>query len=83
MLLVPTGRAYLLCICLRISSPISCWNCLHSVAAEPVVTMMRMYLRLLSSCTQWSASSNVEAAVRRCCSVTGCVACSASLNMRG
>ena len=34
-----------------------CWCCLHSVAADPVVMLMRMYLGLLQSCANFSPSS--------------------------
>ena len=56
MLRVPKGMENLLQSCLKISNPISCWCCLHTVAAGPVVMLIRMYLRSLASCIHLSPS---------------------------
>ena len=57
--------------------------CLHTVAAAPVVVLMRMYLKSVLRRTCRSPSSSVDAATRNCSSVSSAVprsaACSSSV----
>ena len=81
--LVPNGMEKRMHSCLYISKPIVCWYCLHTVAAAPVVVLMRMYLRFVLRRTCRSPSSIVVAAARSCTSVSSAVprsaACSSSV----
>ena len=83
MLRVPKGMENLLQSCLKISNPISCWCCLHTVAAGPVVMLIRMYLRSLASCIHLSPSVVVFAATVRSMSVSLVVADSARSRSAG
>ena len=83
MLRVPKGMENLLQSCLKISNPISCWCCLHTVAAGPVVMLIRMYLRSLASCIHLSPSVVVFAATVRSMSVSLAVADSARSRSAG
>ena len=53
------------------------WCCLQTVAAGPLVMLMRMSLRLLHSCVHFSPSSIVVAAPSSSASVSTVVALSA------
>ena len=77
--LVPSGSgiAKRMHSCLYISKPIVCC-CLHTVAAAPVVVLMRMYLRLVLRRTCHSPSSIVVAVPRSCASVSSALAVSAA-----
>ena len=77
MLLVPRGIAKRRQSCLYTSRPIAVWCCLKTVAAAAVVALIRMYLRLLASCIQRSASAGVPAAAVSSAFVNTVVAVSA------
>ena len=76
--LVPNGMEKRMHNCRYISKPIVCWYCLQTVAAAPVVVLMRMYLKFVLRRTCRSPSSIVDAAARSCSSVSSAVACSAA-----
>ena len=80
--LVPNGMEKRMHSCRCISKPIV-WYCLHTVAAAPVVVLMRMYLKSALRRTCRSPSSIVDAAARNCSSVSSAVprsaACSSSV----
>ena len=76
--LVPNGMEKRMHKGRYISKPIVCWYCLQTVAAAPVVVLMRMYLKSVLRRTCRSPSSIVDAAARNCISVSSAVACSAA-----
>ena len=83
MLLVPRGVEKRWQSCLYTSRPIAAWCCRHTVAAAADVVLIRMYLRLLASCIQRSASSGVPAAAISSASVSTVVALSALASRSG
>ena len=83
MLLVPKGIEKRWQSCLYTSRPIAAWWCRHIVAAAADVVLIRMYLRLLASCIQRSASSGVPAAAISSASVRTVVALSALASRSG
>ena len=76
--LVPSGIENRMQSCLYISKPIVCWYCRQTVAAAPVVVLMRMYLKSVLRRTCRSPSSIVVAAPRSCASVSSALAASAA-----
>ena len=59
---VPVGIMNRACSCRQISKPVAaCWYCLQTIAAQPVVMLMRMHLRSADTCTFSLPCSVVDA----------------------